>query len=295
MASLPLAPGDGPARAASPPARGWARRAARSPSAVSGALLLLGVLAMAAGAGWAAPGDPLDMVGAPFLRPGTETAHPLGTDMLGRDLLAGVFHGARMSLSIATVATVIALGVGVAGGMLAGFYGGIVDAVLMRVTEFFQTVPPFLLALAIVAVLQPSAATITLAIGATSWTPLARLVRAEVMSLRESEMVQAAIAIGASDARLMLREILPNALTPILVSTSLMVATAILTESSLAFLGLGDPNVVSWGNMVGAGREVLRTDPHVATIPGVAIVLAVLALNLLGDGIADALDPRSAR
>eukprot|EP01037_Dinobryon_pediforme_P029244 gene29244-32814_t len=162
----------------------------------------------------------------------------------------------------------------------------------MRVTEFFQTIPAFLFALAIVAVVQPSLLTIALAIGVTSWPSLARLVRAEVLKLHHSDMVQASAALGASDLRIMLRDILPNTLTPILVSTSLMVATAILTESSLAFLGLGDPNSVSWGNMVGAGREVIRTDWYITTLPGIAIVVTVLALNLLGDGLAAVLDPR---
>lgn len=265
----------------------------RSLPALVGGLLLLAILAMALSAGWLYPGDPLDMVAEPFIHPFTKAEHPLGSDMLGRDLLAGIFHGARVSLLVAAVATALSLLLGVSGGVLGGYYGGWADAALMRLTEFFQTVPSFLFALAIVAVLQPSLTSIALAIGITSWPGLARLVRAEVLKLRDSEMVQASIALGASDARILWREILPNVLTPVLVSSSLMVATAILTESSLAFLGLGDPNVASWGNMVGAGREVLRTDWYVATVPGLAIVLTVLGLNLLGDGLGDLLDPRS--
>lgn len=280
--------------AGTPSDRLW-RRLVRSPSALVGGLLLLAVIGMALTARLLFPGDPLDMVAAPFLRPGADLAQPLGTDMMGRDLLAGIFHGARVSLLIAAASTALALLLGVAGGLLAGFYGGRVDTVVTRITEFFQTVPSFLFALAIVAVLQPSVAHIAIAIAVTSWTSLARLVRAEVLKLRHGEMVQASIALGASDLRLIVHEILPNVLTPILVSTSLMVASAILTESSLAFLGLGDPNVVSWGNMVGAGREVLRTDGHVAALPGVAIVVTVLALNLLGDGLADVFDPRGRR
>jgi peptide/nickel transport system permease protein len=269
------------------------RRLFRSLPALIGGLLLLAIMAMALSAGWLYPGDPLDMVAEPFIHPFTNADHLLGSDMLGRDLLAGIFHGARVSLLVAAVATALSLLLGVSGGVLGGYYGGWADAALMRLTEFFQTVPSFLFALAIVAVLQPSLATIALAIGITSWPGLARLVRAEVLKLRDSEMVQASIALGASDARILWREILPNVLTPVLVSSSLMVATAILTESSLAFLGLGDPNVASWGNMVGAGREVLRTDWYVATVPGLAIVLTVLGLNLLGDGLGDLLDPRS--
>lgn len=267
----------------------------RFPSALAGGLLLAAIMAMAASAGWWYPGDPLDMVAEPFLHPFAQADYPLGTDMLGRDLLAGIVHGARVSLLVAVVATALSLVLGVAGGVIGGYYGGWLDAVVVRVTEFFQTVPSFLFALAIVAVLQPTLTSIALAIGITSWPGLARLVRAEVLKLRDSEMVQASIALGASDARILWREILPNVLTPVLVSSSLMVATAILTESSLAFLGLGDPNVASWGNMVGAGREVLRTDWYVATVPGISIVLTVLGLNLLGDGLGDVLDPRAQR
>lgn len=275
-----------------PASSGWFARLLRSPSALAGSVLLLLVLLMAVSAGWLFPGDPLDMVAEPFLHPGADPAYLLGTDMLGRDLLSGIFHGARASLLIAAVSTVLALLLGVSGGLLAGYYGGRLDALLMRVTEFFQTIPSFLFALAIVAVAQPSLWTIALAIGVTAWPSLARLVRAEALKLRHGEMVRASVALGASDARIILRDILPNAATPILVSASLMVATAILTESSLAFLGLGDPNAASWGNMVGAGREVLRTDWYITTIPGIAIVITVLALNLLGDGLADVLDPR---
>ncbi|RMX04885.1 ABC transporter permease [Corticibacter populi] len=269
------------------------RQLARSPSAVVGALLLLAVLLMAGSAGWLFPEDPLAMVAEPFLRPGADPAFPLGTDMMGRDILAGIFHGARSSLAIALAATLVSLVLGVMLGLIGGFYGGWLDAAVVRVTEFFQTVPPFLFALTIIAVIQPSLWTIALAIGLTSWPGLARLVRAETLRLRHGEMVQASISLGASDARIIARDILPNALAPILVSTSLIVATAILTESALAFMGLGDPNVASWGNMVGSGREVLRTDWYIAALPGLAILVTVLGLNLLGDGLADALDPRS--
>jgi peptide/nickel transport system permease protein len=270
-------------------------RVLRRPAGAAGlaVLALVGLAALCAGL--LSPGDPLDMVALPFLWPGSDPAHPLGTDMLGRDLAAGLLHGARVSLLVGIVAAVIALGIGVGAGALAGFYRGRLDAVLMRATELFQTIPPFLFALAIVAVLQPSLTTITLAIGVTAWPSLARIVRAEVLALRDGEMVQAAVAIGASDARILLLHVLPNVLGPVLVSASILVATAILTESSLAFLGLGDPNVVSWGGMVGAGREVLRTDWYVAALPGLAIVAVVLGLNLLGDALNDALDPRRMR
>ncbi|MFG1420541.1 ABC transporter permease [Roseixanthobacter liquoris] len=269
-------------------------RLMRQPSAALGLALLALILGMAASAILAFPDDPLDMVAQPFLWPGAEAAYPLGTDMLGRDIASGIFHGARVSLLIGGVATLVSLVIGVGVGALSGYYGGRFDAALMRVTELFQTVPPFLFALAIVAILQPSIATITVAIGITAWPSLARLVRAEVLKLRHGELVQASISLGASDARIILLHILPNTLAPVIVSASILVASAILTESSLAFLGLGDPNVVSWGGMVGAGREVIRTDWYVATLPGIAIVAAVLALNLLGDGLNDALNPKGA-
>lgn len=276
-----------------PPGRRAAlRRLLASPSALLGGALLLIIVAAAIGAGWLFPGDPLDMSTEPLLRPGHDAAFPLGSDMLGRDIAAGLFHGARASLLIGAAATAISLLVGVAGGIAAGFHGGRVDRVFGAVTTFFQTIPSFLFALAIVAIAQPSLAKIALAIGITSWPPLARLVRAEVLRLRHGDMVLASEALGASRTRIIFHDILPNTLTPVLVSASLMVATAILTESSLAFLGLGDPNVVSWGNMVGAGREVLRTDWHVCVLPGLAIAITVLALNLLGDGLAAVLDPR---
>jgi len=296
MNALPSASASDPAQHAALPAhlaRGWFARLIRTPSGLIGSVLTLAILLMAAAARWVFPEDPLAMVAEPFLRPLADPALPLGSDMLGRDILAGIFHGARASLAIAATATLIAVVLGVGGGLLGGYFGGWLDRAITRVTVFFQTVPPFLFALAIVAIVQPSVATISLAIGLTSWPSLARLVRAESLRLRHSEMVHASVALGASDLRIIWRDVLPNAMTPVLVSTSLLVANAILTESALAFLGLGDANVASWGNMVGAGREVLRTDWYIATLPGIAILIAVLALNLLGDGLAAALDPHS--
>ena len=263
-----------------------------STSALTGGLVLILILAGAAAAPFLYPGDPLDMVASPFIWPGTDPAYPLGTDMLGRDIAAGILHGSRVSLLIGLVATLVSLVIGGAFGAVAGFYGGRTDWALMRATELVQTIPPFLFALAIVAILQPSVPTIVIAIGLTAWPSLARLVRAEVLRLRNGDFVQASISVGASHRRIILLEILPNALAPVIVSASILIAGAILTESSLAFLGLGDPNVASWGGMVGAGREVLRTDWYIATLPGLAIVAAVLGLNLLGDGLNDLLDVR---
>ncbi|MGI4839920.1 MAG: ABC transporter permease [Janthinobacterium lividum] len=271
------------------------RNLARQPSAWVGGIMLLLVAGAALSASLWFPGDPLEMVGAPYLAPGEDGDLPLGTDLMGRDLLAGLLHGAQVSLLVGGVAALIALSIGIVIGALAGFYRGKVDAALMRITEFFQTIPAFLLAIILVAVLQPSLATLVFALGVTSWTGIARLTRGEFLVLREREFVRAAEALGASPLRLMVREILPNALTPIIVSTALLVANAILSEAGLAFLGLGDPNHVSWGSMVGVGREALRTAPYMTALPGAAIMLTVLALNLLGDALNTALNPKLAR
>ncbi|CAN7310584.1 ABC transporter permease [Variovorax sp. LjRoot178] len=265
------------------------------PSILIGGSILLVVFAAALLAGTLYPGDPLDMVGAPFVWPGTDAETPLGTDLMGRDLAAGLLHGARVSLLVGVSSAVIALAIGIAVGAAAGFYRGRVDAVLTRITEFFQTIPAFLLAIILVAVLKPTLGTIVFALGVTSWTSIARLVRAEFLSLREREFVRASVALGASDAHLIFREILPNAWTPVIVSTALLVANAILSEAALSFLSLGDPNAVSWGSMIGLGRDALRTAWYMTAIPGLAIVLTVLGLNLLSDALHAALNPRLRR
>ena len=162
----------------------------------------------------------------------------------------------------------------------------------MRLTEIVQTIPPFVLTIILVAVFRPSLRTIVIAICVVSWPSVARLVRAEVLSLREREFVQAGVAMGMSDLRLILTQILPNALTPVIVAASLMMATSILLEAGLAFLGLGDPNVVSWGTIIGAGRESIRDAWYICALPGLAIFLAVLGLNLVGEGLNDAFNPR---
>ncbi|VFR19023.1 Oligopeptide transport system permease protein OppC (TC 3.A.1.5.1) [plant metagenome] len=271
------------------------RRWYLQPAILSGGVILAAVLAGALLAPLWFPDDPLDMVGAPFTWPGADPGLPLGTDLMGRDLLAGLLHGARVSLLVGLSSAVIALVIGVVVGAAAGFYRGAADAVLMRITEFFQTIPAFLLAIILVAVLEPSLGTIIFALGVTSWTSIARLVRSEFISLREREFVRASIALGASDFHLIVHEILPNAWTPIIVSTGLLVANAILSEAGLSFLGLGDPNVVSWGSMIGLGRDALRTGWYMTAIPGLAIVATVLALNLLSDALHAALNPRLRR
>ncbi|MGE0715629.1 MAG: ABC transporter permease [Alphaproteobacteria bacterium] len=271
---------------------GFWRRFSRRWASVLGLVLLAAVIAGALAAPILFPGDPWDMAGAPYSWPGEDPLFPLGTDTLGRDVAAGLFHGARVSLLVGIAATAAALGIGILVGAAAGYYGGIVDDALMRVTEVFQTIPNFIFIIVLVVIFKPSVATIVLAISAVSWPSLARLVRAEFLTLRQREFVQSCRLIGMGDARIILGEILPNCLAPVIVTASIMVATAILIEAGLSFLGLGDPNVMSWGTMIGAGRTSLRNAWYLTAIPGLAIVVTVLALNLVGEGLNDAFNPR---
>ncbi|AFK52111.1 MAG: ABC transporter permease [Tistrella sp.] len=270
-------------------------RFAQNRGAVVGMIILLAVIVLAIIAPLIYPVSPWKMVQRPFLPPLDVAGLPFGTDTLGRNVAAGLAHGARVSLLIGLVSTVVALAIGVPLGAVAGYYGGIVDDALMRFTEFFQTVPSFALAIVLVAIFQPSITSIVIAIAVVSWPPVARLVRGEVLSLRTREYVEAAMLAGQSNTTIILKQILPNTLSPIIVLASLMVATAILLESSLSFLGLGDPNVMSWGYMIGAARTVIRQAWWLSFFPGVAILLTVLALNLVGEGLNDALNPRLAR
>ncbi|AOO80324.1 ABC transporter permease [Bosea vaviloviae] len=264
----------------------------RSPSAIIGLVLLFAVLAMAATAGWLYPKDPLALAGRPLVWPFSNPRFLLGTDNSGRDIAAQIFHGARISLLIGVVATVISIMIGITIGAFAGYYGGWVDTALMRVTEAFQTLPNFLLLLVLVAVFGSTITTVTVAIGIVSWPASARLTRAEFLSLRNREFVQAGRTLGLKDAKLIFGEILPNALPPVIVYASVVMAVAILLESALAFLKLSDPNVASWGNLIGAGRDVLRVQWYVSAIPGIAILVTVLAVSLVGQGLNDALNPR---
>jgi len=264
----------------------------RNPSAVIGLLILLGVVAMALGADAAYPRDPLRIVGPPELWPFENPRFPLGTDTLGRDIASIVAHGARTTLVIGIAACAAAMLVGVTAGALAGFHGGRIDHGVMFVTELFQTIPNLILVLTVVSILGPALVNIIAAIALASWTPIARLTRAEFMALREREFVQACRALGMRPLRLIVREILPNALPPVVVYSSLVVAGAILFESAVSFLALGDPNRASWGRLVGEGRELIRTSWYICAVPGVAIMLTVLALNLIGDGLNDALNPK---
>ena len=270
----------------------FAKRFCRNRSAVLGLLLLVCVALMALLAPLLFPESPWDMVAAPFLWPGQDQKFLLGSDIMGRDLASGLFHGARISLLVGFTATLAAVLLGTAIGAIAGYYGGHVDSALMALTELFQTIPQFIFAIVVVAILAPTVTTVTFALAIVSWPSIARLVRAEFMTLRERDFVLAGISIGMSDFRIITTQILPNALGPIIVTGSLMIATTILTEAGLAFLGLGDPNVMSWGTIIGAGRDALRSAWYITAIPGLAIMFTVLGLNLVGEGLNDALNPR---
>lgn len=267
-------------------------RLLRSRSTLVGGGVLLAILGLAVFADVLFAGDPLDMVARPFLWPGQNPAYPLGTDMLGRDMLVGLVHGSRMSLAVGFAAAALAIALGVAFGAVSGYFGGWVDQVLTRLTEVFQTMPPLIFAVVVVVILRPTVGSIVLGIGITSWPQIARLVRAETLRLRDGEFVQAARVMGMGHTRIILTHILPNAISPVIVAGSILVASAILTEAALSFLGLGDPNLISWGSMIGSGREVLRTAWYMTALPGLAISITVVALNLLGNGLNDVLNPR---
>lgn len=237
------------------------------------------------------PVDPFEMVWAPFTPPGQD-GFVLGTDYLGRDMLAALLNGGRVSLTIGLVAALMSVFIGISFGALAGFYRGLVEEVLMRITEFFQVLPTLLFSMVIVALFGASLEVVTIAIGVVSWTAVARITRAEFLRIRELEYVTASRAAGASNVTLMTRVILPNALPPIIVQAALMVGSAILFEAGLAFLGLSDPNVVSWGQIIGSNRPYILDASFTVTIPGLAIFVTVLSISLIGDGLNDALNPK---
>ncbi len=273
-------------------ADGVAIRTLRTPEGAAGAALLglIGLLALAAGQMF--PGDPLDMAGRPLLAPFQRADLPLGTDRLGRDLAAGLAHGARGSLLTGLAVALAALVVGAVAGAIAGMRGGLTDEAIMRLADAVQTVPAFLLALAIVATLGPSPPAIIAALAASAWTGPARVVRAEVMSVRERDFVDASRLAGRSPTAIALLVVLPNALSTAVALGAIIVAGALLSEAALAFLGLGDPNAASWGAMIAEGRAVMRTAPHVIIAPGIALVVTVLAVALVGEGVQKALSAR---
>ncbi len=253
-------------------------------------VLLLVLIAGVAGP-FVYPGDPFEMVWAPFTPPG-EDGYVFGTDYLGRDLLTMLIYGARVSIAIGLAAALITVVIGITVGALAGFYKGWVEELLMRLTEFFQVLPTLLFSMVIVALFGATLPMITLAIGIVSWPPVARITRAEFLRIRELEYVTAARSSGVSDWKIMSRVILPNALPPIIVQAALMVGSAILFEAGLSFLGLTDPNVVSWGQIIGSNRQYILDSSYTVTIPGIAIFVTVLAISLVGDGLNDALNPK---
>lgn len=256
----------------------------RVPEAAAGALILSLLMAMALAAPFLFPGDPMRIAGPALLPPFQDWSLPLGTDRLGRDVLAELFHGARTSLAVGLAAAAVSLAVGAVVGTLAGFAGGLADEALMRLTDAFQTVPGFLLALAFVSTVGPSLGVVVAAIALSAWTGPARVARAEVLSIRERDYVAAARVVGMHPLAIALREVLPNALPPVLALSSIIAAAAILTEAALSFLGLGDPNRVTWGGMIAEGRAVLRTAPFLSVVPGIALVLTVLGVYLAGEG-----------
>lgn len=254
-----------------------------------GAGVLLAIALVAVAAPWLAPHDPWETVGPQLAPPGL--GHVLGTDMLGRDVLSGLIHGARVSLVIGLVSTACSLLIGVLIGAVAGYFRGPVDRLLMRMTEFFQVIPSFLFAVLLVAIMTPSVRSVVIAIALVIWPPVARLVRSEFMTLREREFVEAARIVGVSHARIIFSEILPNALPPVIAVASLMVATSILTEASLSFLGLADPNQISWGYMIGSARSVFRQAWWLSVFPGLCLLVTVLAITLFSEAMGDRHNP----
>ncbi len=262
-----------------------------SPATLLGLAIVSLVILAAVFASWIFPCDPLRIVGKPLTWPFQDWRFPLGTDALGRDILSGLFHGARISLLIGLTATLCALLIGLTVGALAGYFGGWVDEILMRITEAFQVIPNFIIMLVVISIIGNRVENIMLAIGVASWTGIARLARVQFLAFRGREFVQAARTLGMNDLRIIIFEIAPNALPPVIVYTSVIMAVAILFDAALSYLGLGDPNFASWGGMIGAGQSVFRTAWYISVIPGIAIVLTVLGINLIGSGLNDSLNP----
>ena len=274
------------------------QRLARRRTALAGMLVVAAVVLAAVFAPLLSPFDPLAQdIGQRLKEPGWQDEqgrlHPLGTDHLGRDILARIIHGARIALLVGLSAVVISGALGMAVGLVAGYFGGWVDDALMRLADIQLAFPFILLAIAVIGVLGPSLGNIIIVIGVSSWVVYARVVRGEVLSIRERDFVQAAVALGSGDARILVRHVLPNAFTPWLVVATLDMARVIVIESALSFLGLGvQPPTPTWGGMLADGRVYLSTAWWLATFPGLAILVTVLGINLFGDGLRDTLDPR---
>ncbi len=268
------------------------KRFRKNKLAVSGALMVIFLFGVAIFAPWLAPYDP-GQINVKKVLEGPSAEHPFGTDQLGRDVLSRMIYGSRISLLVGFVSVGIACLVGVLLGALAGYYGRWVDNLIMRFVDIMLCFPTFFLILAVIAFLEPSIWNIMIVIGLTGWMSVARLVRAEFLSLKERDFTLAEKALGAKDWRIIFQHILPNALAPVLVAATLGVAGAILTESALSFLGIGvQPPTPSWGNILTAGKDNIQIAWWLSLFPGLAILLTVMAYNLLGEGIRDAIDPR---
>ncbi len=260
--------------------------------AFGGGLLVLGVFIVAIFAPYISPYDP-SAIDIKDILVGPSMSHPFGTDDLGRDVLSRMIWGSRVSLEVGFVAIGIATIIGILLGAAAGYYGGYLDSAIMRFVDIMLSIPTIFLVLAVIAILEPNIFNIMIVIGLTSWMEPARLVRAEFISLKEREFVTAARSLGATDRRIIFKHILPNGLSPILVSATMGVGGAVLVESALSFLGLGvQPPTPSWGSLLSAGKDNIEIAWWLSAFPGLAILITVLGYNLLGEGIRDALDPR---
>ena len=272
----------------------FARRFFARPTAIFGFAVFAAIVFLALAAPLIFARGPFSIVGMPLLPPGAPGLLA-GSDVLGRDMAVGLAYGARISLLVGITSTLCAVGIGILLGAMAGYYGGLVDDLLMRFTEFFQIIPSFVLLMVLVAFMQPSLASTVIGIALVTWPQVARVVRGEFLSLRSREFVEAARVVGMRDARIIFSQILPNALPPIVAVSSMMVGSAILTESALAFLGLGDPNLLSWGSMIEGSRSAMWVAWWTTVLPGLSIMVTVLALNFIGDALNDALNPRRGR
>lgn len=270
------------------------RRFLRHRMAVIGGCVVIGLLLMALSADVISPHDPLDLdTQRRFIPPLSDMTYLLGTDEMGRDVLSRLFHGGQISLVVGIAAMFATIVTGMAVGLIAGFYGGKVDILLMRFTDTMLCFPQVFLLLVLAAFVTPTVVSIALIIGFTSWMEVARIIRAQIQYIKEQDFVQAAHALGASESRIMFRELLPNAVAPVMVSATLNVANAVLMESYISFLGYGiQPPLASWGNMLTNAQSYFDLAPWLAILPGAMITLTVMSFNFLGDGLRDALDPR---
>jgi peptide/nickel transport system permease protein len=273
-------------------AQDFTARLYKNKMAMAGLLVVVLLFLVSVFAGLLSPYPP-DQIDTSNILEGPNWKHPFGTDTLGRDVLSRVIHGAGVSLSVGFVAVGISILIGVILGSLSGYYAGLVDRIIMRLVDIMLCFPSFFLILAVIAFLKPSIWNIMIVIGITSWMGVTRLVRAEFLTIRERDFVQAAISQGANDFRIIFFHILPNAMAPILVTATLGIASAVLVESSLSFLGIGvQPPDPSWGNILTEGKDNIEIAWWLSVFPGLAILITVMGYNLLGEGVRDSLDPR---